>query len=64
MNTSALSDLYRTDHPKFTTYRGDGSGRDCHVIFQNGGLNPNEIRKLFSEKNHFNLSSKVTSRPG
>ena len=64
MKAQELSALYRTDHPKFTTYRGDGSGRDCHVIFQNGGLNPNEIRKLFSEPNSFNASTKTSARPG
>jgi len=40
MNTSVKVGLYRTDHPKFTTYRGDGSGRDTYVIFDDGGLHP------------------------
>ena len=40
MNTSTTTELYRTHDPKFTTYRGDGSGRDTYVIFEDGGLMP------------------------
>ena len=29
--------LARTFYPKYTTYTGDGSGRDGYVVFGNGG---------------------------
>lgn len=34
-----FSTLGRTFNPKFTTYGGDGNGRDGYIIFNNGGLN-------------------------
>ena len=40
MNTSTTQELYRTFDAKFTTYRGDGSGRDTYVIFEDGGMMP------------------------
>ena len=30
--------INRTYHPKYVTYWGDGSGRDGHAVFANGGL--------------------------
>jgi hypothetical protein len=30
--------MQRTNHPKFTTYWGDGHGRDHYITFNNGGL--------------------------
>ena len=33
-----MSTLNRTDHCKYVTYTGDGSGRDHYVVFNNGGL--------------------------
>lgn len=30
--------LSRTSNPKYTTYTGDGYGRDGYIIFANGGL--------------------------
>jgi hypothetical protein len=38
MQGHAISGLYRTDHPKFPTYRGDGTGRDSYIIFEDGGF--------------------------
>ena len=29
--------LARTFYPKYTTYSGDGSGRDGYIVFGNGG---------------------------
>jgi len=40
MNRTNYQDIYRTDHQKFTTYRGDGAGRDHYIIFEDGGLMP------------------------
>jgi hypothetical protein len=31
-------DLYRTEHPKYTSYPSDGKGRDSYIMFGNGGL--------------------------
>ena len=28
----------RTYYPKYTTYTGDGAGRDHYIVFNNGGL--------------------------
>ena len=33
-----MSTLNRTYHPKYTTYTGDGNGRDHYIVFNNGGL--------------------------
>jgi hypothetical protein len=30
--------IYRTSHEKYTTYWGDGSGRDSYAIVGNAGL--------------------------
>ena len=30
--------LCRTFYPKYTTYSGDGSGRDGYIVFGNGGM--------------------------
>ena len=35
-----LDSLKRTEHMKFTTYQGDGSGRDSYIIMNDGGLIP------------------------
>jgi len=32
------TNINRTEHIKYTTYWGDGSGRDHHIVFGNGGL--------------------------
>lgn len=34
------SSLSRTYYPKFTTYWGDGAGRDHYIVFNDGGLQP------------------------
>lgn len=33
-----MSTLNRTYYPKYTTYTGDGNGRDHYIVFNNGGL--------------------------
>ena len=36
--------LQRTYYPKYVSYFGDGTGRDCQVIEANGGLtNVNKV---------------------
>ena len=32
------TNINRTENIKYTTYWGDGSGRDGHIVFANGGL--------------------------
>ena len=34
----ASTSIARTYDPKYTTYRGDGQGRDSYVFMGNGGL--------------------------
>jgi len=34
----ASQSLARTDYQKYTTYRGDGYGRDSYILLANGGL--------------------------
>ena len=59
------STIYRTYHPKYVTYTGDGSGRDGHIVFGNGGLH--ELRDYQGSKprhpfNHFkNVPSQVSA---
>ena len=38
MDLHEKQQLNRTFNPKYTTYTGDGSGRDGYVVFGNGGL--------------------------
>jgi len=38
MNRTSYQAIYRTVHEKFTTYRGDGIGRDHYILLENGGL--------------------------
>jgi len=45
--------LQRTFYPKHTTYWGDGSGRDNHVLQMNGGLNRLEKKHLGHGGFHF-----------
>lgn len=61
MNRSTLLPLYRTDHQKFTTYRGDSSGRDTYVIMSDGGMQPEPFRKGYrgSHKDPFAHTTRV-----
>ena len=34
-----MNNLWRTENIKYTTYFGDGKGRDQYITFCNGGLN-------------------------
>ena len=55
-----LNSINRTYHPKFTTYTGDGAGRDHYIVFNNGGLN--ELRDYRgSQYNGFNLGTNPVS---
>ena len=45
MNRPAFQELGRTEHCKFVTNRGDGSGRDGYIVYDDGGLMPNVVRK-------------------
>ena len=36
------SNLNRTYHPKYTTYTGDGFGRDSYITTNNGGFLPQD----------------------
>lgn len=47
------NNLYRTFHPKYVTYWGDGSGRDGHAVFSNGGQHPNREYRGSSPKPGF-----------
>ena len=38
MDAHEKNAMNRTFNPKYTTYTGDGSGRDGYVVFANGGL--------------------------
>lgn len=54
------SPINRTFYPKFVTYTGDGNGRDCYVVFNNGGLHP--LRDYQGPRfNSFNCSSKLVN---
>lgn len=49
------SSLNRTNYPKYTTYWGDGNGRDQYVVFNNGGLHDLRDFKGPQGTNGFNL---------
>lgn len=38
MNRSTTQGLWRTNDVKFTSYQGDGYGRDSYIIMNDGGL--------------------------
>lgn len=61
MNRSTLLSLYRTDHQKFSTYRGDNSGRDTYVIMSDGGLQPEPFRRGYKGRDSYNTASKVVA---
>ena len=48
------SAIDRTYYPKYTTYTGDGAGRDHYITFNNGGLHALRDYRA-SQKNAFNL---------
>lgn len=66
MNRSTVLPCYRTDHQKFTTYRGDSSGRDTYIINSNGGLQPEPFYRGIKGRDHFkNYAAKSKfSSPG
>jgi hypothetical protein len=43
--------LYRTYDPKWTTYQGDGTGRDSYIVFGNGGLTDMKVLNGLQPKN-------------
>ena len=56
MNSTG-KDLYRTYDPKFTTYRGDGMGRDAYIMHNDGGLiNATQFPKGLGPKNPWQQS--------
>ena len=55
-----LSSLNRTEHVKFTTYMGDGSGRDGYIILNDGGLIPAPTFKGMAPKNDYMAKHKIT----
>lgn len=59
MDRNTNFSLYRTLDPKFTTYQGDGSGRDSYIIFSDGGLQPEPGRKGLAPKQDFKAGAKV-----
>ena len=50
-----MNSLDRTWYPKFTTYWGDGNGRDHYITFNNGSFNA--LRDYHAPTKHgFSLS--------
>ena len=63
MDTTTIN---RTEHIKYTTYWGDGSGRDNHIVLGNGGLH--DLRDYQGSRprhpfNNFKNTPKVTHQP-
>lgn len=60
MNRSTILPCHRTDHQKFTTYQGDGTGRDSYIIMSDGGMQPEPFRRGILGRDHFsNHAQKV-----
>ena len=51
---------YRTDHPKYAQYRGDGMGRDTYIIMNNGGFLEYRRQKGQQKKQGFSLTSRIS----
>lgn len=45
MNNNNQYNLWRTEHPKFPQYYGNGTGRDSFIGFYNGGFIRNNCNK-------------------
>ena len=56
-----LDSLKRTEHIKFTTYQGDGSGRDSYIIFNDGGLIPAPNYQGMAAKCDYLAKSHITT---
>jgi hypothetical protein len=52
----SLSGINRTYYPKFTTYTGDGAGRDQYVVFNNGGFNSQRCYGSVGSSAAFNMA--------
>jgi len=59
MNRSTTKGIWRTNDVKFTTYQGDGAGRDSYIILNDGGLQPAPMLKGLAQKDDYNKSAKV-----
>lgn len=53
--------LRRTAHPKYTTYWGDGNGKDHYITFNNGSLHGLRDYRG-SQQNGFSLSHHLPSQ--
>ena len=40
------SSMLRTHNPTYTTYWGDGTGRDTYTVVNNGGLSSSEKQNM------------------
>ena len=52
--------LARTFYPKYTTYTGDGSGRDGYIVYGNGGLH--DLRHFNGSKREGFTTSPLKSK--
>ena len=50
-HSSVEASMTRTFYPKYTSYMGDGSGRDSYVILDNGGLASGQKRAMMWRPN-------------
>ena len=58
-----VSTINRTYHPKYTTYTGDGCGRDGYIVFGNGGLHALRDYKGPQPASGFKLGPNLVSYP-
>ena len=61
MATHTLNTLNRTEHIKFTTYGGDGNGRDSYIISNDGGLmrSAPEYKGAAQVRDNYNVSNRI-----
>ena len=62
--TEGIPELYRTNDPKFTTYQGDGSGRDTYIVYDDGGFLAPRRRGSLNFRDTYNQSVRAGPRPG
>ena len=58
-----MTSLNRTSHLKYTTYTGDGSGRDGYVVFGNGGLHELRFYNGSQPRSGFNNNKNFAPKP-
>ena len=59
MQTNPLITMHRTHDPKFTTWQGDGTGRDTYILNNDGGFHVPKDNKGLKPKSNYMKGFKI-----